>query len=787
MSRKTSRNTRYAALNAGDNLETRRLIDAGNRLAEEVARIFPREPDIADRHYWLETMINHVPDYIYAKDLEGRFLIANDVTVADNSLESLRDLVGKTDFDLHPYEFAQAVADTERRVIETGEPIFGIEERAIVTKGRDRWLMTSKVPLRSKSGKIVGTVGISRDISDRKEAERLLEGQARLLEMIAKGEPLGEFFDELILLIEALLPGIRGSILLLSDDGGHLLHGAAPNLDEGYCAAIHGAEIGPVAGSCGTAAWRGEQVVVSDVFADPLWQDYAHLLRPSGLRSCWSTPILSRERKVLGTFALYSRDVGAPSERQQELIAMAAHLAGIAIERKRAEDRIGFMAHHDSLTGLPNRVLFEDQVTVMLDAIRGRDQWAVLAFLDLDNFKLINDSLGHAAGDELLKAVAQRMLAAVRKSDFVVRVGGDEFIILLNGLPKERDVVLSRLEDIRAEIAMPVQLQGRSLQVSCSMGVACFPDQGRTVSELLANADTAMYRAKEIGRNNLQVFTEEMAARAHEKLQWQEELREAIAREEFLLHFQPQMSLESGRIFAAEALLRWKHPVRGIISPATFIPLAEETGLIVPIGDWVLRAACRQLKAWQEAGLPPLIVSANVSARQFREGNWAERVAAILEETGLEARYLELELTESLIMQDVSGAIATMHELEAIGVHLAIDDFGTGYSPQRAQAVPCAKAEDRSLLRRGHPIGWRRYSNHLGDHFARTEARPSRDHRGRRDPGTGRISAEGRLRRDPGLFLQPPAARPRIRVVAAPSRLRRRRNLKSSAVVRAMP
>ncbi|WP_026618605.1 diguanylate cyclase (GGDEF)-like protein/PAS domain S-box-containing protein [Ensifer sp. WSM1721] len=700
MSRKTSRNTRYAALNAGDNVETRRLIDAGNRLAEEVARIFPREPDIADRHYWLETMINHVPDYIYAKDLEGRFLIANDVTVADNGLESLRDLVGKTDFDLHPHEFAQAVADTERRVIETGEPIFGIEERAIVTKGRDRWLMTSKVPLRSKSGKIVGTVGISRDISDRKEAERLLEGQARLLEMIAEGEPLGEFFDELILLIEALLPGIRGSILLLSDDGGHLLHGAAPNLDEGYCAAIHRAEIGPVAGSCGTAAWRGEQVIVSDVFADPLWQDYAHLLRPSGLRSCWSTPILSRERKVLGTFALYSREVGTPSERQQELIAMAVHLAGIAIERKRAEDRIGFMAHHDSLTGLPNRVLFEEQVTGMLEAIRGRDQWAVLAFLDLDNFKLINDGLGHAAGDELLKAVARRMLAAVRKSDFVVRVGGDEFIILLNGLPKERDVVLSRLEDIRAEIAMPVQLQGRSLRVSCSMGVACFPDQGRTVSELLANADTAMYRAKELGRNNLQVFTEEMAARAHEKLQWQEELREAIAREEFLLHFQPQMSLESGRIFAAEALLRWKHPVRGIISPATFIPLAEETGLIVPIGDWVLRAACRQLKAWQEAGLPPLIVSANVSARQFREGDWAERVAAILEETGLEARYLELELTESLIMQDVSGAIATMHELEAIGVHLAIDDFGTGYSSLSAlKRFPVRRLKiDRSFV-----------------------------------------------------------------------------------------
>ncbi|WP_457660936.1 EAL domain-containing protein [Sinorhizobium medicae] len=700
MADKTSRSIRYADLNAGDNAETRRLIDAGNRLADEVARLFPSQPDIADRHYWLEAMINHVPDYIYAKDTEGRFLIANEVTVADNGLESLQDLVGKTDFDLHPHEFAQAVAGTERRVLETGEPIFGIEERAIVTKGRDRWLMTSKVPLRSKSGKIIGIVGISRDITDRKSAERLLEGQARLLEMIAKGKPLTEFFNELVLLIEALLPGIKGSILLLSEDGRHLLHGAAPSLDRAYSAAVHALEIGPNAGSCGTAAWRGEQVIVSDVYADPLWADYALLLKSSGLRSCWSTPILSRERKVLGTFALYAHEVATPCEQEQELIAMAAHLAGIAIERKRAEDRISFLAHHDALTGLPNRVLFEEQVDGMLEEIRERDQCAVLAFLDLDNFKLINDSLGHAAGDELLKAVAGRMRASVRKADFVVRVGGDEFIILLNGLPKERDIVLSRLEDIRSAIAMPLQLQGRSLQVSCSMGVACFPNQGRTAGELLANADMAMYRAKELGRDNIQVFTEEMAARAHEKLQWQEELREALAGEEFLLHFQPQMNLGTGRIFAAEALLRWNHPVRGIISPSVFIPLAEETGLIVPIGDWALRAACRQLKAWQDAGLPPLIISVNVSARQFRERNWASRVAEILKETGLEARYLELELTESLIMQDVPGAIATMHALEAIGVHLAIDDFGTGYSSLSAlKRFPVRRLKiDRSFV-----------------------------------------------------------------------------------------
>jgi len=700
LAKNPSRNPRYAALNAGGNQDTRRLIDASNRLADEMSRIFPADPDIADRHYWLETIINHVPDYIYAKDIEGRFLIANQVTVADNGLEALSDIIGKTDFDLHPPHLARIIADVERRVIETGEPIFGIEERALISKGRDRWLMTSKVPLRNKAGKVIGIVGVSRDISDRKASERLLEGQAHLLEMIANGRPLEEFFRELILLIEALVPRIRGSILMLSADGRHLLHGAAPNLDETYCGMIHGLEIGPKAGSCGTAAWRGEQVIVADIFEDPLWEDCREVVRPYGFRACWSTPIHSRERKVLGTFALYSEAVCVPDDQQKELIAMAAHLAGIAIERKQAEDRISFMAHHDALTGLPNRALFEEQVAEALETLRGTAQWAVLAFLDLDNFKLVNDTLGHAAGDELLKVTAVRMRASVRKSDMVVRVGGDEFILLLNGLPCERDIVLARLEDIRAAIAAPMQINGHSLQITCSMGVACFPNQGRTVGELLANADMAMYRAKELGRNNLQVFTEEMAAKAHEKLLKQAELRQAIARDEFLLHFQPQLNLETGRVFAAEALLRWRHPERGMISPGDFIPLAEETGLIVPIGDWVLRAACRQCKAWHEAGLPLLIVSVNVSARQFRERNWATRVEAVLAETGLAPRFLELELTESLIMQDVPGALATMHELEAIGVHLAIDDFGTGYSSLSAlKRFPVRRLKiDRSFV-----------------------------------------------------------------------------------------
>ncbi|KQY31864.1 histidine kinase [Rhizobium sp. Root483D2] len=699
MTKNFSRYRRDSGARIVSNDDTQRLIAASQRLAAEVSRMFAPEPAIADRHYWLETMMNHIPDYIYAKDLDGRFLIANQATVTENGFREAHEIVGKSDYDIHTLENARHFEQAERRVIETGEPMFGIEELNAVSKD-ERWLMTSKVPLRDQQGVTIGVVGISRDITDRKRAERLLLGQARLLELIATSTPLSEFFNELILMIEAHLPGIIGSILLLSPDGRHLLTGAAPGLDGSYCNAIHGIAIGPKVGSCGTAAFRGEPVFVSDIQSDPLWEDYAGLVRPLGYRSCWSMPILAYQGQVLGTFALYSHQPGLPSPEKVDLISMAAHLAGIAIERRQSEERIQFMAHHDALTGLPNRAMFDERVAIALEKARVSGQWVALAFLDLDNFKLINDTLGHHAGDELLRVVAGRMLACVRKSDMIVRVGGDEFIILINSLPPESGVMLARLEAIRAAIGAPVVLAGRSLQVSCSMGVVCYPEHGDSATELLANADSAMYRAKEAGRNNLQVFDAEMAAAAHEQLRRHEELRDAVIGSEFVLHYQPQMNLKSGRIFAAESLLRWQHPERGLISPGDFIPLAEETGLIVPIGDWVLNEACRQNKAWQDAGLAPIVVSVNVSARQFKERNWVSKVAEALEDSGLEACYLELELTESLIMQDVASAVATMYELEALGVHLAIDDFGTGYSSLSAlKRFPVRRLKiDRSFV-----------------------------------------------------------------------------------------
>ncbi|WPE23451.1 EAL domain-containing protein [Shinella zoogloeoides] len=660
--------------------ETARLMSASQRLIDEAARLFPLAVAQNDRTLWLEAMIDEVPDYLYFKDRNSRFVVANRAIVSDNLREGIDSLEGLSDFDIHPEHVARGFFNTEQEIIRTGKAMLDMEELIRDSSGTLKWLLTSKLPVHNAGGDVIGIVGIARDITERKRSESLHLGQAHLLKMIALGAPLVEVFSSLILLIEAHVPDVTGSILMLAPDGRHIVNGAAPNLDPAFCQLIEGAEIGPATGSCGTAMWRGEPVIVSDIATDPLWANFKALVLPYGFRACWSSPIRSYQGKVLGSFALYSRTPGEPSAECTKLVGMATHIAGIAIERKEAEDSIQFMAHHDTLTGLPNRSMLDERVASAIEAADECGGTMTLAFLDLDNFKLVNDSLGHHAGDELLKIVATRMMNCVRASDSIVRLGGDEFVVLISGAMRRGETVEDRLHAVRNAVAEPVEIEGRAFQVTCSMGVAAYPEHGRNATELLARADAAMYRAKEIGRDAVQVFTAELANRAHEKLVQQEELRRALARSELFLQYQPQMDLATGRIFAVEALIRWRHPERGLVAPGDFIPLAEETGLIGPIGDWTLREACRQNKAWQDAGLPSIVVSVNVSARQFQEKDWVERVAAALSESGLEARYLELELTESMIMEDVQQAVGTMHRLEQLGVHLAIDDFGTGYS-----------------------------------------------------------------------------------------------------------
>jgi len=336
-------------------------------------------------------------------------------------------------------------------------------------------------------------------------------------------------------------------------------------------------------------------------------------------------------------------------------------------------------AQHDVVTNLPNRLLLNDRISQSISLARRQNRPIAVIFLDLDRFKYINDSLGHAIGDQLLQSVSKRLLAGVRRSDTVSRQGGDEFVILLSEVANPEDAATSA-QKILLSLNARHSIAGQDLHIDGSIGISIYPEDGEDAESLIKNADTAMYNAKESGRNNFKFFKADMNRKAVERQSLEGSLRRALERAEFLLHYQPTVNLDTGEITGVEALIRWQQPDRGLVPPSQFIPVAEDCGLIVQIGRWVLREACRQARAWQHAGLPPLPVAVNVSAVEFRHKHFVEGVRAILSETGLEARYLELELTEGVLMADAESTSAILQELKTMGVHLAVDDFGTGYS-----------------------------------------------------------------------------------------------------------
>jgi diguanylate cyclase (GGDEF)-like protein len=340
---------------------------------------------------------------------------------------------------------------------------------------------------------------------------------------------------------------------------------------------------------------------------------------------------------------------------------------------------MSYLAQHDSLTDLPNRILLNDRLAQSIAFAHRRQRKLALLFLDLDHFKHINDSLGHAIGDRLLSSVAERLRACVRSSDTVSRQGGDEFVILLAQVKNAQDAGTTA-EKILLALSKPYRIGEHELHITASVGIVTYPDDGIDAEGLLQNADFAMYQAKDSGRNNLQFFQSDLNVTALERQSIETDLRHAIERGELVLHYQPKVNLTTGAIAGVEALVRWRHPLRGLLHPSQFISVAEEFGLIVPIGQWVLREGCRQAKAWQNSGLTPLRIAINVSAVELRNKKFVEGVRAILKETGLEPRYLELELTETFLMQDASPTATVLEALKDMGVQLALDDFGTGYS-----------------------------------------------------------------------------------------------------------
>lgn len=403
---------------------------------------------------------------------------------------------------------------------------------------------------------------------------------------------------------------------------------------------------------------------------------FRNLLSVLKERGYWQGELINRRKNGEKFPTWYSISQVLDSEGQVEnYIAIFSDIS----ERKKSRERIDFLAHHDSLTELPNRTLLNDRLDMAINTARRRKEKIGILFIDLDRFKNINDSLGHAAGDQILRQTAERLSAAVRTDDTVARLGGDEFVVLLPRVRDERSLaeVATKLRD---ELGVPFMLEDMPLHLSPSIGIAVYPDDGDNPDTLIKNADAAMYLAKEKGRNNYQFYTPLLNVRTLDRLKLEFDLRSAVEQKQFELHYQPQITAGSKKLYGAEALVRWRHPERGLVPPNHFIPLAEETGLITRIGAWVIEEAARQVSNWHQAGHTDLVISVNISALQFHQADFLAQVQTQLAEAGTQPSSLELELTESMLMGDMEVSIQVLQAFRDLGYRIAIDDFGTGFS-----------------------------------------------------------------------------------------------------------
>jgi diguanylate cyclase (GGDEF)-like protein/PAS domain S-box-containing protein len=482
----------------------------------------------------LSAFLEHIPDTVFFKDRESRFLRISHAGANHFGLADPEQAVNKTDAQIFSSEHAGQALGDEKEIIRTGRSLIGIEEKETWPDGRENWVLTTKVPLKNRHGQIIGTMGIAHDITDRKQAEL----------------------------------------------------------------------------------------------------------------------------------------------------------------------QIRYMALHDVLTGLPNRALLQDRLGQAIALARRHQEKVGVLMLDLDHFKNVNDSLGHSVGDRLLEVVSKRLKACLRTSDIVARLGGDEFVIVLPEVTNNASIEQVARKVITA-LGEPFQLEGHELAMNASIGISQYPADGENPQALLQGADAAMYEAKKSGRGTYCFFTPELSEATRQRQKLENDLHQACTRNEFVLHYQPLVSTESGHITGVEALLRWNHPEQGLISPNQFIPILEELGLMAEVGEWVLRTACLQLVAWQKQGFPALRLAVNVSAQQFYRGNIVRNVDQVLRETGLDPKSLELELTESLTLDDSEATLQIMHHLKNIGVALSLDDFGTGWSSlSYLRQFPLDRIKiDRSFLR----------------------------------------------------------------------------------------
>lgn len=755
------------------------------------------------------TLVEVSQYYIQELDANGRIEYANPAAVQLFGRQPA-DLIGQSVTALLPEdERAQLLADLHRFATEQPAPMT-YHNRNLTADGQMIHVEVDWNYKRDAAGAVIGFVSISKDVTDYRRARLLLNGRNRVLEMLARGEPLREMLTAIIRYIEDIAPHALCSIHLLDPATQTLSTAAALSLPEFYTEAVEGVGIGVGIGSCGTAAATGQRVVVADVLTHPDWAAYRELMERTPLRACWSQPIIGHGGQVLGTFAIYATCVMEPTSVDLEMIESAAELAAIVIEheraasatrqaeekarlllesttegifgldlegrvtfinpaaadllgytpealigqsihplihhsradgtpvtpeccsifatlrngqdchaanevlwrrdgshfpaeywatpmrrdqqiegavvtfhdisaRKRAEAEIQHLAFHDSLTGLPNRLLFKEELAQALAGLRRDGQRFALHMLDLDHFKDVNDTLGHPVGDQLLRAVTERLTAITRGTDILARFGGDEFALLQVQIEEIGDAAALASKIIES-LEQDFQLGDNRITINTSIGILIADQQCHDVDDLITRADVALYKAKEAGRGVHAFFEDSMTQQLRHEMEMTRELTHAIHHHELFVLYQPQFDLHSGQLVGMEALVRWQHPQDGIRLPGAFLSVAEKRGLVRPLSDWVLETVCRQMCDWNARGLVFGRIAVNLCAQQVGDPDFGDNILAVLERTGANPQHLELEFTETVLIAADAQTQADIVRLSELGIHFAIDDFGTGFS-----------------------------------------------------------------------------------------------------------
>lgn len=616
------------------------------------------EKNLVDSESNLRSLINATPDFVYLKDTEGRWIEANDYMIRLFQLENV-SYQGKNSKELAEssaiYRKIQPnCVKSDKAAWEKGQ-IVRVEQELPLADGRTIICDVIKAPIFYEDGAPKGIVVFGRDITHYKKMEY------SLLESEQQYKSLFEYHPDGIFVVD------RKGKIMSTNPGIHKITGYSEQ-------EIQELSFEPI------------------IIKEDLQRTNDHF-RKTKQKEVQSFQISIRHK---GGYLVELDVLSFPLIVEEEILGIIG-IAQDITDRKRAEEKMNYMAFHDDLTGLPNRRLFRKELRIALKQAINKTEMALL-FLDLDRFKHVNDSLGHAAGDKLLQVISDRLSKQIPKNTTLARMSGDEFILLLPKISSHNEVE-QLAQKLLQDLAIPVELEGFAFHITSSIGISLYPLDGEEVEPLIKNADIAMHRAKAQGKNTYKFYAPTMDQHTSERVTLENDLRKGIENGEFVVYYQPQFNIKTGKIIGAEALLRWQHPTQGIISPQTFIPLAEETGLIVPLGEWVLRTACKQNKAWQKSGYVFMPIAVNLSMRQFMQHNLVDQVAQILKATELDPKYLELEITESMTI-DEEHSICTLEQLHRLGIRVCMDDFGTGYSSlSYLKKLPISKLKiDRSFV-----------------------------------------------------------------------------------------